>query len=66
MKSFRKVVLESVEQRGLSHNRLAKESGLPQSVVSDYLTGRGEMRTDTMQSLCQALGLELRPMDSDN
>jgi DNA-binding Xre family transcriptional regulator len=42
--------------------RIAKESDVAWAVLSRFLTGeRPTLRTDTMDRLCDYLGLELRP-----
>lgn len=45
-------------QQGLSQYRLAKESGVAQSVISQIEAGRGNPTMRTIDRLAQALGVD--------
>ena len=51
------------ETRHKTLYQIAKESGVAWAVLSRFLTGeRPTLRSDTVDRLCDYLGLELRPM----
>lgn len=43
----------------------AKASGVPVAGIQRFLNGERELRTDSVDRLCKALGLELRTIDTD-
>lgn len=53
------------EARGWSKNRLAKESGVSQSFVSEIEAGTGKPTIDVLSRLCSALGVTLAEFFTD-
>ncbi len=45
-----------------SQNELARRSGVHQAVISRFASGQREVTTRALDPLCEALGLELRPI----
>lgn len=58
-------LLELVEQKGWSINRLAKEAGITQSTLSSIFSRQTIPSIPTLQKLCNALGLTLAEFFSD-
>ncbi len=58
-------IQELMAERGWTVNRLAKESGLPQSTVSNLFT-RGTLPTvPTLEQICRGLGVSLSQFFAD-
>ncbi len=52
----------TIEKSGLTHYRIGKMSKVPPNVLDRVISGeRRCLRSDTVDRLCEALGLELRP-----
>ncbi len=52
----------TIEKSGLTHYRIGKMSSVPHTVLGRFISGeRRYLRSDTIDRLCEALGLELRP-----
>jgi len=52
----------TLEKSGLTHYRIGKMSSVPPNVLDRFINGqRKHLRSDTIDRLCEALGLELRP-----
>ena len=52
----------TIEKSGLTHYRIGKMSGVPANVLDRFISGeRKHLRSDTVDKLCEALGLELEP-----
>ena len=52
---------EAIRRSGLTGYRLAKDSGVPQPVLSRFINGRRGITLTTASKLAVALGLELKP-----
>lgn len=50
---------EAIRESGISQYALAKETEVPQSRISDFLSGRA-IASDNFDRLAKAMGLELR------
>ena len=61
MPDFRQAISDELRKRGWSKYRLAQESGVSKTSVSEYLRGQREIETAAFEQICQALGLSLRP-----
>jgi transcriptional regulator with XRE-family HTH domain len=57
---MRDVLCEAVKKSGLSANQLAKETGVFQQTLSEFLRGKG-IRLETAEKLAAYFGLELKP-----
>lgn len=54
---------EAIEQYADTRYRLAKDSGVDWGALQRFIDGsRPNIRLETVDKLCQALGLELRPV----
>jgi DNA-binding Xre family transcriptional regulator len=54
---------EAIEQYDGTYYRLAKDSGVDWAALQRFMDGtRPNLRLETVDKLCQALGLELRPV----
>ncbi len=52
----------TIEKSGLTHYRIGKMSGVPPNVLDRFIScERRCLRSDTVDRLCEALGLELKP-----
>ena len=52
----------TIEKSGLTHYRIGKMSSVPPPVLDRFISGeRKHLRSDTIDRLCEALKLELRP-----
>lgn len=58
--TLRETIARHMTRRKMSQRALADLSGVPQPNISDWLAGRAEIRTDTLEKLAGALGLEVR------
>jgi len=53
---IRQAVLDS----GLSKYRISQDTGIPFSVLSVFMAGGGRASGETLDKLCEYLGLEIR------
>ena len=53
---------EAVENCGMTRYAIAQQTGIPESVLCRFVTGCKGLRTDSIDPLCEFLGLELRPI----
>ena len=52
----------TIEKSGLTHYRIGKMSSVPPNVLDRFINGQRKcLRSDTIDRLCEALGLELKP-----
>ena len=49
---------EAIQQAGVTRYRLSKLSGVGEPVLSRFMAGTS-LRSDSLDTLCEALGLEL-------
>ena len=63
----RKRILQLINERGLTVNKLAMRSGITQSTLNNITSGRNHSAAvSTIQKLCDGLGISLRHFfDSD-
>lgn len=50
----------AIEDSGESRYSISMATGINQGVLSRFVVGGGQLRTDTLDRLCEHLGLELR------
>jgi transcriptional regulator with XRE-family HTH domain len=60
---LRESINRELERRDWSIHRLVKECGVGRATVYDYLNGEREIQTDSLERICEVLGLELKPKD---
>jgi len=58
---FRRAIADELHRRGWTKYRLAQESGVSKTSVSEYLRGHREIETAALERICHALGLSLSP-----
>ena len=59
--AVRRRILELCAQRGITVNRLATISGIPQSTLNNIVSGRNRSTTvSTVKKLCDGLDITLR------
>lgn len=56
---IRDAVTRAVREDGRSLTAIAQASGIPRPNLSDYLHKRARLRDDSLDRLCDALGLRL-------
>ena len=56
---FAETLRQAIRSAGLTQYQLAKVTGVPQSALSQVMTGK-DLRVETFQKLCQVVGLELK------
>lgn len=55
---LRRAIIDS----GLTHYRIGKDTGIDTKVIDRFVSGeRPTIRSDTLDRLCEYLGLQLRP-----
>lgn len=52
---------DAIDRSGLSHYRLAQETGVTPGAISRFVAGERDLRLETAAKLADALGLELKP-----
>jgi plasmid maintenance system antidote protein VapI len=52
---------EAVKGCGLTHYRIAKESGVQQTILSRFVTGERNVQLDTAEKLAVYFGMSLSP-----
>lgn len=57
---FRDIIKSERERQGLTLTELAERAGTHQPNLSDYLSGKADIRTDTLMRLFTVLELEVR------
>ncbi|MFT5093479.1 MAG: helix-turn-helix domain-containing protein [Planctomycetales bacterium] len=55
---FAQTLRDTIRDAGLSQYRLSRESGVAQSALSTFMSGK-DLRVETFQRLCHVVGLEL-------
>jgi transcriptional regulator with XRE-family HTH domain len=59
-KSFENIVRRAINESGLSRYQISKQSGVPESVLSRFVSGKRSISLDTLEKLRAVLHLELR------
>lgn len=59
--NLRKIIIATMASGSVNQTALAKMSGVPRPNISDYLAGKTELRTDTVERLLKALKLTASP-----
>ena len=57
---FREVIHQELERRGWTTYKLVEETGIGRATVYDYLNGKREIQTDSLESIFRTLELEIR------
>lgn len=61
--TMREVILQAMEDRGESVLALSKLCGVSQPQLSRFVSGERDLRLESAEKLCEALGLELRKIE---
>ena len=56
---IREIILNTMGRNGVSQHELARRTGVLQPRVSDYLTGKRDVRAETLTKFLVALHLEI-------
>lgn len=56
---MRQIIKQTLKENGWTQKRLSNESGVRQAAISNYLSGKGRLYSDNLESICQALDLKL-------
>jgi transcriptional regulator with XRE-family HTH domain len=59
MASIADELRRAIERSGKSRYRIAQESGVAEAVLSRFVHGERDLRLDTADKLCAALGLRV-------
>jgi len=65
MNTISRVLLEAIEASGLSDRKLGMVAGVDRLGIGRFRRG-GHLRSDTIDALCLALGLELKSASTRN
>lgn len=59
MASIAEQLRRAIEQSGKSRYRIAQESGVAEAVLSRFMSGERDLKLETANRLCAALGLQV-------
>jgi transcriptional regulator with XRE-family HTH domain len=57
---------QAIETSGKTRYRISKESGISQASLSRFMAGKQGFSADTIDLICECLGLEVRLADQPN
>lgn len=57
---IRQIISEAMQRQGVSQRRLAQQTGIMQPRISDYLTGKRDVQSETLRRMLEALALEIK------
>lgn len=60
---IRQIIMTAMAQQELSQRRLSEITGITQPRISDYLTGKRDVQSETLGKILKALRLEIRPTE---
>jgi Cro/C1-type HTH DNA-binding domain len=58
-KKFRDQLVDAIERSGMTRYAIAKATGLPQSQLSRFVHGQEGLSVDSIDQICELLGLRL-------
>lgn len=61
IQNVREIVVKQMKERDWTAYRLAIESGVVEQTVRNFVLKKREIRSDLLEKLLSALGLEIRP-----
>lgn len=61
---MRQIIRDELKRQGMSQARLAELAGMTIPRVSDYLNAKRDVQGETLRRMLEALGLEVRPVQS--
>jgi hypothetical protein len=58
-KQFREQLVDAIERSGMTRYAISKATGLPQSQLSQFVHGHEGLSVESINKLCELLGLRL-------
>ena len=58
-KKFREQLVDAIERSGMTRYAISKATGLPQSQLSQFVHGHEGLSVESINRLCELLGLRL-------
>jgi Cro/C1-type HTH DNA-binding domain len=58
-KAFREQLAAAIENSGMTRYAISKATGIPQSQLSLFVNGRGGLAMESVDAICELLGLKL-------
>lgn len=58
---IRRFLNDELERRGMTQRELCRLTGILPHRVSEYLSGKNDIRVETLERILKALDLEIRP-----
>lgn len=62
--TLRELIIKSRTESNMTQGELAEKSGIPQSRISEFESGRRSMNSDNVDRLIQALGVNINQYES--
>jgi predicted XRE-type DNA-binding protein len=62
-KSVSGTIRKTIRARKLSGYRISKDTGIPQSALSEFMRAERNLGSQHIDTLCEYLGLELREIE---
>lgn len=56
MKKWREVVLHEIAEQGVTQKEIAQKVGIPQSMLSQALAGKAQLKDERRRMVCELLG----------
>jgi|GEM_PF-4508186 len=56
--NFRQIILEQMENKGMTQSALARSAKMTCANLSDYLSGKADIKTTTLERLLEALEID--------
>jgi transcriptional regulator with XRE-family HTH domain len=57
---LRKIIKKEIEKQSLPYVELARRIGISDQTISNYLTGRSQLKSDNLEKLLDALKIKVR------
>lgn len=61
---FRKLIISERKRQGLTQSDLAEKIGVRQATISEYESGKSEMKSETLSKIIESLGIDVLPGQS--
>lgn len=59
MDRIRDAFRSRVKEMGITRKELSAQAGYGNTVITDFISGRNDMRMETLENFCELMGLEL-------
>jgi len=60
MIEFRKLIKKEIEKQGLTYVELGRLAGISDQTISNYLTGKSELKNNSIEKLLDILKIKIR------